>query len=172
MKKVTTLMPVYNAMPFLPAAVQCLLDQSLANVEHIIIDGRSCDGSWQFLQGLRDPRIVTAQCAPGLGRRLSLGLELSQSEFVARMDADDLCSPHRFKKQLEFLLAHESVGAVGTQYAHFVTIRQDASTPRCQPSTRVSVSGFATTSRDCACKHDVQDRCTSTGRRIQVCRRG
>jgi glycosyltransferase involved in cell wall biosynthesis len=116
---ITTLMPVFNGMPYLPDALDSILRQSVTDITCIVVDGQSTDGSWEYLQTVKDPRLVLAQCPAGLGRQLTLGLDMCETEIIARMDADDLCSIDRFEKQLAFLRSHENVGMVGTQYAHF-----------------------------------------------------
>jgi len=47
---------------------------------------------------------------------LSLGLHLSRSPFVARMDADDVTHPERLEKQLAFMQLHDDVAVLGTAY--------------------------------------------------------
>jgi glycosyltransferase involved in cell wall biosynthesis len=119
MYDVTTLLPVYNGMPYLPSALDSLRNQTLRNVVHYVVDGGSKDGSWEYLRTIDDPRIRLFRCEAGLGRQLQLGLDACDTEFVARMDADDLCLPERFEKQLAFLKAEKDVGLVGTQYGQF-----------------------------------------------------
>lgn len=47
---------------------------------------------------------------------LSLGLHLSKSDFIARMDADDVSHPERLSKQLSFMYKNTDIGIVGTFY--------------------------------------------------------
>lgn len=119
MAEVTVLIPVLNGMPHLPAALDSILGQSLEEIVCVVVDGYSTDGTWEYLQTVSDRRLVLTQCLPGIGRQLTHGLNLCTTEFLARMDADDLVFPDRLEKQLTFLKSHKSVGIVGTQYAHF-----------------------------------------------------
>ena len=112
----SVILPVYNAMPYLPDAVDSVLRQSFSDFSLIIINDGSTDGSLDYLQSLRDPRIVLVnQENQGLGSSLNLGLNMCQSQYVARMDADDISLPDRFASQIEFLEAHPRVVMVGTQ---------------------------------------------------------
>lgn len=111
----TVALPVYNAMPYLPAAVESILGQSYGDFELLIADDDSTDGSTEYLRSLRDPRIkLTVQQNRGLGTALNELFRNSRTEYVARMDADDICDPHRLEKQMRFLRDHADVVMLGT----------------------------------------------------------
>jgi len=119
MAKVTVLMPVYNGLPYLAEAVQSILSQTLNDFTFLIIDDGSTDGSSKFLEHLNDPRIrVLHQLHVGLGATLNIGLAMCETEFLARMDADDVALPDHIATQLSFLSAHREVGTVGSQIAY------------------------------------------------------
>jgi glycosyltransferase involved in cell wall biosynthesis len=112
---VSVLMPVYNAGRFLPAALESILAQTVADFELIAIDDGSRDGSAGVLQDFaaRDPRIrVFSQENRGIVATLNRALELARAPLVARMDADDLSRPDRFAKQISYLRQHPEVAAV------------------------------------------------------------
>jgi glycosyltransferase involved in cell wall biosynthesis len=116
---VTVLLPAYNAMPYLTEAVRSILEQTLQDFLLLIIDDGSTDGTGDYLAKLRDPRITAisrAHC--GLGATLNEGLALCETEFLARMDADDVSLPHRLEAQVAFLRRHPAVGMVGTQFSY------------------------------------------------------
>ena len=111
----TVSLPVYNAMPYLPAAVESILGQSYRDFEFLIIDDGSSDGSADYLRSLRDPRIrLSVRENRGLGITLNELFRNSQTDYVARMDADDVCEPHRLEKQMAFLRGHDDVVMFGT----------------------------------------------------------
>jgi glycosyltransferase involved in cell wall biosynthesis len=115
MTVLTVTLPVYNAMPYLPAAVESVLSQSYSDFEFLIVDDGSIDGSADYLCSLRDPRIkLTVRENRGLGATLNELFRNSQTEYVARMDADDTCEPHRLEKQMAFLRDHCDVVMLGT----------------------------------------------------------
>ena len=120
MADVTVLMPVYNAMPYLPEAVESVLAQTYGDLTLLVVDDGSQDGSLAYLQSLDDPRIeIVARPHAGLGATLNLGLSLCRTEYLARMDADDLIPRRRLEIQRDYLGAHPEVGAVGTQFRYF-----------------------------------------------------
>jgi GT2 family glycosyltransferase len=113
--KISVLMPVYDSVRFLTAAVDSILRQTLAEIELIAIDGGSSDGSVELLQRMAaaDPRLrVVAQGKLGLVESLNLGLSLARAPLVARMDADDISRPDRFAKQWALLADRPDVVAV------------------------------------------------------------
>lgn len=118
--RLSVLMAAYNAMPYLPAAVESILAQTYRDFEFVIVNDGSTDNSPAYLDTLDDPRVrVIHQANAGLAAALNTGLEACRGEYVARMDADDLSLPERFERQVRFLDAHPAVGCVGCQTAQF-----------------------------------------------------
>ncbi len=103
-------------MPYLPDAVRSVLQQTCAGLKVLIIDDGSSDGSSDFLDAIRDPRVtVIHQPNSGLGTTLNRLVQLCDTQYFARMDADDLCDPRRIELQLAYLDAHPEVVMLGTQ---------------------------------------------------------
>jgi glycosyltransferase involved in cell wall biosynthesis len=103
-REVTVLMPVYNASKYLAEAIESILNQTFTNFEFLIIDDGSSDRSAEIINSYSDPRIrlVTNEKNLGISETLNKGIELAQTELVARMDADDISYPERIEKQLEY----------------------------------------------------------------------
>lgn len=115
----TVIMPVYNAMPFLPAAVESILGQSLADFEFIIVDDGSTDGSSDYLATLKDERVrVMRQENRGQGHARNVAFQNVHTPLVALMDADDISHPLRLEKQARFLREHQAIGLVGTGFQY------------------------------------------------------
>jgi glycosyltransferase involved in cell wall biosynthesis len=97
---VTVLMPVYNGMPYLEAAITSIFEQTFDDFELLAIDDGSTDGSYEYLAGLSDSRIRLVRHARNMGlvATLNEGLDLVRGEFVARMDSDDLSARDRLAK--------------------------------------------------------------------------
>ncbi|MFB3893940.1 MAG: glycosyltransferase family 2 protein [Phycisphaerae bacterium] len=125
MPDVTVLMAAYNAMPYLPEAVESILNQSIRDFTFIVVDDGSTDGTSGYLQRLTDPRVVVLrQDNKGLASALNSGLAACKTEFLARMDADDKCSPMRLELLLGFMRSHEEVVLAGTHVRFFVGKRK------------------------------------------------
>ncbi len=120
MAHVTICIPVYNAMPYLPAAVESILRQTYTDFRFLIINDGSTDGSGDYLKTIVDPRVIVIhQENQGLGATLNRSLELCGTEFYARMDADDLCHPDRLRLQVGFMTKRPDVVLCGTQVSFF-----------------------------------------------------
>ena len=89
-------MPVYNAMPHLPEAVESALQQTYPHYELLIVNDGSCDGSLEYLRSLKDPRIrIISQENRGLTASLNRLLEEARAPWLARLDGDDVACPER-----------------------------------------------------------------------------
>lgn len=118
--KISVVMPVHNAMPYLDAAVESILGQSFRDFEFVILDDASTDGSTERLRewAARDPRIRLIEVSRNLGPALSSErvARAARASIVARMDADDISYPDRLAQQLEVLQRYPDVGLVGGLY--------------------------------------------------------
>jgi glycosyltransferase involved in cell wall biosynthesis len=112
---VSVIMPVQNGMPYLAEAIRSILGQTVGDLELIIVDDGSTDGSREFVESLKDKRIRFSSIVHGgVPCALNHGLRMAMSEFIARMDADDISKEVRLAKQLAFLLEHSEVGVVSS----------------------------------------------------------
>lgn len=112
--EVTVVMPVFNAAPYLAAAVGSVLAQSFTDFELLALDDGSSDGSLEMLRRFDDPRLrVVARRHEGVVRTMNAGLELATGAIIARADADDVYVPRRLECQLEVLRRRPAVGLVG-----------------------------------------------------------
>jgi glycosyltransferase involved in cell wall biosynthesis len=117
---ISVIMPVYNAERFVAAAVESVLAQTLGDFEFLIIDDGSTDRSHAILQryAAQDQRIRLIS-RPNTGYTVALNemLHLAQSEFVARMDADDIAQPDRFQLQVARLQQEPDLVCLGGAHA-------------------------------------------------------
>ncbi len=112
--RVTVVMPVYNAAPFVAAAVASVLAQSFTAFELLVLDDGSTDGSLRVLEGIRDPRLrLVRRPHQGVVATMQAALELARADIVARADADDVCRPERLGRQVALLDARPEVAVCG-----------------------------------------------------------
>jgi glycosyltransferase involved in cell wall biosynthesis len=112
---VSVLMGVWNGAPRVREAVDSVLQQTMADLELIVIDDGSADTTPAILRSFSDPRLrVERRARGGLTRALKAALELARAPLVARLDADDVAQPERFERQRAFLDAHPDIGLLGT----------------------------------------------------------
>lgn len=101
-KYLTVLMPTYNASQFIGYAIRSILNQTFKEFEFLIIDDGSTDNTEEVVKSFNDSRIVYIKKEnSGLASTLNYGLQKATFDWVARMDADDLCIDTRFEKQLK-----------------------------------------------------------------------
>ncbi|MFL6763779.1 MAG: glycosyltransferase family 2 protein [Sphingomicrobium sp.] len=118
--KVSVVMPVHNAMPYLDIAVESILGQTFQDFEFVILDDGSTDASTRRLRewAERDARIRLIEERHNLGPALSSErvARAARAPVVARMDADDVSYPRRLEEQLDVLDSFPEVGVVGGLY--------------------------------------------------------
>lgn len=118
MPRVSVLTTVYNGMPYLPKAVESILNQTFSNFNYIIVDDGSNDATPMYLESLTDPRVkIISQANTGTGPAAQHGLKYCTGEYIARMDADDFSLPTRLAEQVAYMDAHPEVGLLGCQMA-------------------------------------------------------
>lgn len=111
---VTVVMPVYNAAPYLPAALASVLGQTHADFLLLAIDDGSTDESPAILRACADRRLrLVSRPHQGVAAAMRTALELADTELVARADADDVYHPQRLARQVAFLRARPDVAIVG-----------------------------------------------------------
>lgn len=114
-------MPVYNGMPYLAETVACLQAQTMRDFECVVVNDGSVDDTAPFLDATARQderfRIVHAPHG-GIVAALNRGLATVRGELIARMDADDTCTPTRLALQAEFLDQHRDIGLVAACVAY------------------------------------------------------
>lgn len=114
--EISVILPVYNAEKYIRNSIESILHQSFKDFELIIINDGSIDNSGAIISSFNDVRIhyYTNDTNLGLIKTLNKSINLSKGRYIARMDADDICMPNRFEKQVAFMESHPSVVLCGT----------------------------------------------------------
>ncbi len=103
--KVSILMAVYNAEPFIDKAILSLQGQTMPHWQLICVDDASTDGSWQRLQqyAQTDPRITLLHKQKNEGQAIARNeaLQHAEGELVTMLDADDWLSADCLQKAIE-----------------------------------------------------------------------
>lgn len=113
-------MPVYNAAATIERAAGCILAQTFSDIEMIVVDDGSTDGTDRVLHSLKrsDARLKVLRIPhTGIVGALNAGLSLIEGDFVARMDADDTCPRDRLQNQVSRLVSDPSVDLVSGHVA-------------------------------------------------------
>jgi len=108
---ITVGLPVWNAMPYLPEAMESLLAQSYSDFEILAIDDGSTDASLDYLLSIRDSRLrVISQENHGLTAVLNRMLNEVSSPWLARHDADDVAYPQRLARTVQQIKERPDAG--------------------------------------------------------------
>lgn len=112
---VSVIMPVWNGEAYVRETVASILDQRYPNIELIVIDDCSTDGTGAILSAQSDRRlrVLTNETNLGVAASLLRGVEAAQGKYVARMDADDICLKSRFVRQVRYLEKNPHVDVLG-----------------------------------------------------------
>lgn len=114
---VSVIMAVHNAEDTLKESLASVLGQTFGNFEVIIINDGSGDRTGDILQlaAAQDSRVnVFTQEQRGLTNSLNRAISISQGQYLARQDGDDLSMPERLEQQVRKLDGDEGLAAVGT----------------------------------------------------------
>ena len=119
---VSVVMTVYNGQRFLAEAVESVLNQSLSEIELIVVDDGSTDSSPQILESYarRDARVrIFRQNHSGVSAAANTGMRQAAYDLIARSDCDDRMLPHRLERQVAFLKEHPDVD-VACSHCYFI----------------------------------------------------
>jgi glycosyltransferase involved in cell wall biosynthesis len=116
--RLSVVMPVHNAAPYLDASVGSILAQTFTDFELVALDDGSTDASAGLLRDWvkRDSRVrlVESPIRLGLAGSADRVVQESRAPVCARMDADDVADPVRLEAQWEVLHTNPDVALVGT----------------------------------------------------------
>ena len=120
-------MPVYNGERFLKETIDSVLAQSYFDFIFLIINDGSTDSSAEIIHSYSDKRIIYQENEKNIGlvATLNNGIEMVDTDFLARMDADDLWHPTKLEKQIKLLDSRPDVGLCGTSIRKFGAFEGD-----------------------------------------------
>jgi len=123
MPRLTVLMPTYNVAPWVEEAIQSVLNQTYRDFELLVVDDASTDDTLDLVRAIDDPRIRIASFPNnvGLSENLNRGLDIIDTELVARMDGDDIAEPDWLETGIRVLDSHPEVGVCSFGFQFFGT---------------------------------------------------
>lgn len=100
---VSVIIPLYNNIAFIETAIRSVIDQQ-CNVELIIIDGGSTDGSWEVVQRYRDWIIYSiSESDKGIYDAMNKGVAQAKGEWLYFLGADDAIQPNVLRQIIPYL---------------------------------------------------------------------
>ena len=120
---VSIVTPAYNQADFLERTITSVLSQKYPNLEYIIQDGGSQDGSIKIIENYSD-QLAHWESKPdnGQSHAINLGFEKTQGEIMAYLNSDDILLPGTIQYVINYFYKHQDVDVV---YGHRVIIDED-----------------------------------------------
>lgn len=123
MPRLTVLMPTYNVAPWVAEAIRSVLNQTYRDFELLVVDDGSTDNTLDHVRAIHDDRIRIAAFPDnvGLAENLNRGLDLIDTELLARMDGDDIAEPDWLETGVHVLDTMPEVGICSFGFQFFGT---------------------------------------------------
>ena len=122
---VSVIIPTYNRIKTLPVAVDSVLAQTYSDIELIIVDDGSEDGTDEYIKTISDTRVIYIKGGHhGAGAARNTGVKVSKNELIAFCDSDCFWYPEKLEKQIALLNKNPETAMV---YCRFREIYFDGS---------------------------------------------
>lgn len=123
MARITVLMGIYNCAPTLQEALDSLYAQTYKDFKIVMCDDGSKDDTLKIAEENAKMHenviVIKNERNMGLNYTLNHCLEYADTEYIARMDGDDISLPTRFEKEIKFLDEHPGYAVVSTPMIYF-----------------------------------------------------
>lgn len=119
-KKVSILIPLYNAESYIAETIDSIIKQSYENIEIIIVDDGSTDNSYEIAQNYASEKVkVVQQANKGACAARNKALELSTGEYIVFFDADDIMYKDKIKNQMSLVQKYGDDYIYSSQWISF-----------------------------------------------------
>lgn len=117
---VSVLITVYNNREYIAEAIDSAFAQTYPNVEVVVVDDGSDDGTWDVVSA--DPRVrATRQERGGIGAARNVAVEMARGDFLTFLDADDRFPPDKLAIQIAAFEADPSIDVIYGHVREFVS---------------------------------------------------
>lgn len=116
---VSVVIPAYNCAKTVGETLDSVLAQTYPNVEIIVINDGSRDDTASVLASYGSKIRFVTQKNTGLAGARNAGMALARGEFIAWLDADDLCEPDRISLQVDYLQQDPTILLCSTDFSAF-----------------------------------------------------
>jgi hypothetical protein len=121
----SVVIPAFNVAPYISEAVCSALDQTLRNIEVIVVDDGSTDATSKILDQIRsardDSRLrIIKQDNGGLSAARNTGIRNARGSFIGFLDADDIWAPEKAELQIGLMRADDTIG-ISFSYSEYLT---------------------------------------------------
>jgi len=136
---ISVIIPIHNGARWISETLESLFAQTEPNFEIILVNDASTDNLHLVLENYPDKRLrvenLTHQSGESGAR--NRGIDLAQGRYIAFCDADDICQPERFARQIEFFATNPEIDLCGSAFTCFdPNIRETITNPCSQKEIR------------------------------------
>ncbi len=102
---ISVIIPSYNRASTLPMAIESVLGQTYRDIELILVDDGSTDGTEDLIRSMEDSRLryIKLEKNSGACRARNIGIDAARGEYIAFQDSDDRWHTDKLLRQLRFL---------------------------------------------------------------------
>lgn len=133
--KLAVILPAYNAENFITECLESLLNQTFSDFCILAVNDASTDNTGNILEdyAAKDTRLRVYHFSENQGEPAVMQFTMDilkemDVEYVARMDADDVCIPQRFERQIQYLDSHPEIDILGSNALLFNDGQTDKTT--------------------------------------------
>jgi GT2 family glycosyltransferase len=116
---VSVAIPVYNAQATLAQTLDSVLAQTHRNLDIVVVDDGSTDGTAKVLEEYAGRVRVIRQANAGIAAARNASVQAARGDYIALLDADDLCRPDRIAVQLRYLQSHPDILLCSSDFGAF-----------------------------------------------------
>jgi len=141
-QKVTIIVTTYNSAAFIENCIDSLLNQSINNIEIIVVDDASTDNTVEVLKKYSSVKVIELKENRGTYHARNIGIQNSSGEFVTFQDSDDWSHPERISIQLKYLL--QNIHTIAN-FSNFFRVEEKTGLPSCRqnyPLLRLNISSM------------------------------
>lgn len=111
---------VKNGMPYIKECINSIRNQTLKNIEILVVDAGSTDGTEEYLKEICviDDRIKILKSTPSVGTQFNKALVEAQGKYIAVCEADDYILPDAYEK-LFYIASNEDSDVIRSDYFQF-----------------------------------------------------
>jgi len=106
---ISIITPTLNQVSYIEQTIQSVLTQDYPNIEYIIVDGGSTDGTDKVIKKFRKKITYIREKDNGQTNAINKGIKIASGEIVAYINSDDYYEPHVFGKVMQLFISHPKV---------------------------------------------------------------
>jgi len=107
---VSVIIPTYNRAAMLREAIESVRQQTVKDVEVLVVDDGSTDETPRVVQEFGDFVTYLRQDNGGVAAARNRGIQAAHGHYIAFLDSDDLWLPHKLERQIDYLRDHPEIG--------------------------------------------------------------